>query len=636
MTYSAYIEPFKPSNIHLLDTSDVILLSTEILFRIPFSDLDYETQRSNIVIAYLNQDYALALDLLKSTYTMLPEEYKKDLTEVLFQLSEGEIDRKDDSRKNESRRYFESKLVISAWRHEFLSERFSSLQKLASFMRNHNENCAYLPVEIANLEQAETVLKPIRDYVPDASSEFVIALRSHQKSLSGQKDRGRKKVDNALTMHQGIIKNTSPTPYDFHTSALRQNSIVDAFEINTEIENGFSVTNKYTPFVNSVSGTTYDLAALLLCYIEERKEDPVLQKDIDNIVLFFLLFTCKEGYHSLHEMLAVLTVDKIVDYLFKLHQISVGSNSLQPYLTTPFRDAAKNALVLASRKIVHRQLPNLQTEEDASNSGLSISSSSNSSFALRNFSLFSPEQLSTRTIEKITLIVQLRLEITVNASTKRPQPFFGALVKKIIPQDEAPIYFSEANGTSELLEFLKKSLPRFHINHAGTEICLNDHFSAAENPLSNKARVVKIPLANGFNFRTPDGVLLKYNDPSFIRMLAKLYEHEGTEFTFDASLNDFNLPTKAGLFKKEINVSSSFGNFKVIPLEAMMGEADSKLSLLISPATLAPLSNIISDALGTYNGWAIPGGSAPPYLTIAQAFVDRDLKDVLQTSPACG
>ena len=94
-----------------------------------------------------------------------------------------------------------------------------------------------------------------------------------------------------------------------------KNRLVDTFKIDPNKVGGYSKTHKEIPSVNSISGTTYTLAAVLTEFIKKYKNDPDLEKDVNNITQGFLAFTCKSGFHSYGEMLDVLK-DKSVKNFF--------------------------------------------------------------------------------------------------------------------------------------------------------------------------------------------------------------------------------------------------------------------------------------------------------------------------------
>jgi hypothetical protein len=99
-------------------------------------------------------------------------------------------------------------------------------------------------------------------------------------------------------------------------------------------------------------------------------------------------------------------------------------------------------------------------------------------------------------------------------------------------------------------------------------------------------------------------------------------------------LDNFNLPTKATLFSKEENgITADRATINAIKLKALAGEEmDSKLTLLIHPDELFPIAKVIRTAIKNYKGFATPIGDAEPYLTVAQAFLDRDISNILESS----
>jgi hypothetical protein len=90
---------------------------------------------------------------------------------------------------------------------------------------------------------------------------------------------------------------------------------------------GYSAARAIEPYVNSISGTTYRLVAILKIYMEKNANDPDLEMDVKNIVKAFVGFTCKKGYHSLIEIVDALN-DPGVQKLFEERNIKLNTNFL--------------------------------------------------------------------------------------------------------------------------------------------------------------------------------------------------------------------------------------------------------------------------------------------------------------------
>ncbi|KGP64112.1 hypothetical protein EP47_08185 [Legionella norrlandica] len=143
-------------------------------------------------------------------------------------------------------------------------------------------------------------------------------------SISNSKDRGpkRKLPEELISQNPGIVKSISPMPVNELLPTAMSNKVADIFEIDPSIVRGYSKTNTQVPYVNSVSGTTFVLVAVLTHYIEKYKNDSNLENDTNHIIQAFLSFTCKCGYHSLAEMQDVLN-DPAVKEIFATNNITI-------------------------------------------------------------------------------------------------------------------------------------------------------------------------------------------------------------------------------------------------------------------------------------------------------------------------
>ena len=261
----------------------------------------------------------------------------------------------DDPLRNNSRRYFDTKLatILSTT----TSEPFEHTQKLAALI-NRRMGRELAPEIINTKIDSDAVIGTIRTIGDDHTETRVRmeGLRADAESLSGSKDRGGKRTpDKLYSRAPGIMKSTSTVPYDEISDETMTNRVTDLFRIDPSKTDGYSASRQTIPFVNSISGTTYALASVLDDYMEENKEDPNLQRDVDNIVKDFISFTCKNGYHSLGEMLDVLK-EPAVQKLF--HSRGLTPTSLpREVVDKAFETGAQYSSHMALKTLVQQELP---------------------------------------------------------------------------------------------------------------------------------------------------------------------------------------------------------------------------------------------------------------------------------------
>lgn len=298
-----------------LDSSDFILIALDILKhkkRGLSEESDIDELIEEIKVDYMELNYPDAIKkLIEAT-----GELEHSTIGVLLEAAAERAALNNRPEQAESRRYFENRLVNLQWNTLDNESHYQSLERLALFMSKSNadyaEKQAFSKLEkIQSLDGIEAVIAAMRGFGEETASirEKEAALRMEDKlPLSKFKDRGSKRntEDVGFTLNPGIIRANSPIPIDERRPRPRLGSVADSFVIDSEIPEGYSARNVAVPFVNSLSGTTYTLAAVLQQYIEENRGSPHLQQDIDNITQAFVAFTCKSGFHSMSEMIDVI------------------------------------------------------------------------------------------------------------------------------------------------------------------------------------------------------------------------------------------------------------------------------------------------------------------------------------------
>ncbi|WP_419420479.1 hypothetical protein ACNVED_04045 [Legionella sp. D16C41] len=330
-----------------IDTSDFILIALEI---IKIKNKHLVTQNS-----ILEAIEAIKMDYLKINYTDAIEKLiavAKILNEPnivrLFEQAAIKAAKNSKPEQVESRRYFETKLATEHWKTLDTTEHQDSLDRLAKYMVGANNLYAEMKgfsklKKVNNLKDIEMVIAAIRGFGEDETATAVvlnkiIEMRHEENALSDFKDRGAQRMlqDVGYSQNPGIIKANCPIPLVELSEEPILGGITNSFSIDRTIKDGYSAKNVDIPFVNSVSGTAYTLAAVLNEYVKENLQSPTLQKDIDNIIETFLAYTCKSGFHSLSEMIDVLNSPEVTkvfaEYGLKTN-ISFSKEALETAIT---------------------------------------------------------------------------------------------------------------------------------------------------------------------------------------------------------------------------------------------------------------------------------------------------------------
>ncbi|USQ13330.1 hypothetical protein J2N86_11635 [Legionella lytica] len=347
-----------------IDTSDFILIALDILHNEKSTSNEPEQLTSLIKECkqnYLDLDYEATTEKLITVARTLADKSIAGLLESTAKRAA----KNSNPEKVQSRRYFENHLVNEQWAslnnesHKDSMDRFAKFMAGANLLYSEQENFAKLK-KVNNLEDMEMVIAAMRGF--GEKTESILSRESSMRKeenepLSKFKDRGRKRdsKDVGDTLNPGIIKANTPTPVDELREKAVTGSITDSFLINKKIESGYSSTNVDVPFVNSVSGTAYTLAAVLDQYIEQNSKEPNLQTDVNNIVQVFVSFTCKSGFHSLSEMADVLRSPE-VEEVFRKHNLNINYSCPIEILDETIKASTQYAETRAAQKMSLHEL----------------------------------------------------------------------------------------------------------------------------------------------------------------------------------------------------------------------------------------------------------------------------------------
>lgn len=344
-----------------LDRSDYIVIVTKILKEIIKDNPDYQNSVLNIQQNYAKEDYDAAMNGINNVCSQYKNEINdKALISLIKKVQSGLV---DNPLRNESRRYFETKLSQGLWKSLHKTE-FDSLSKLANVMK---ENLVTIKKELPRLDElpdltdlaglsqsekqehlssleavlnrvtrhggidfegAEEFIDCARSY-SELSMEALLTeqhLRSAPEGIAKKKDRGPKKInpktDTIYSVNPGIIKSSSPMPNDERLTNVQKNKITDIFNIDPKKIEGFSSIYPNVPFVNSISGSTFAFVGILKQYMEKHKDDPKLEADINRLLKVRIPFTLQQGFHSLSEMTSVLK-DPAVQQIFDEYGVKI-------------------------------------------------------------------------------------------------------------------------------------------------------------------------------------------------------------------------------------------------------------------------------------------------------------------------
>ena len=356
MTYSEYIKSLQYNK---LDSSDVILLSLQIL-KSNLKNSELEDLKS----AYIEGNYSKAKNLLVSilkTHKQSLNEFDPSLISIIKDALSKTVDVPE---HNVSRRYFETRFSADMWQSLNKNDLASINDLLATIKRvndsepSEEKKLQSLPEKVTNIDQAYRVISTIRDFGDNNSSMLAIRTPLRRESpLPKTKDRwdDNPKPDTQYSMNPGIMRANNPMPVDERLGKQSKNRTTDTFYINRGLEAGFSATRENVPFVNSVSGTAFSMVVAIKLYLEDQKQlgqksQAQLNSEVNAIVHAFLGYTCMNGYHSLGEMTEVLK-EPAVEKLLGQYGVSINK-----HITSNNVDEVLEGAAFYTNELIKRQL----------------------------------------------------------------------------------------------------------------------------------------------------------------------------------------------------------------------------------------------------------------------------------------
>lgn len=326
-----------------LDESDFILLSVKYLEKSLGKKREFAGFFEDIERLYFKQNYKEAiekiLDFCKKNESLLSQKVVQRLVEVAPRL-------KSNPKDNESRRLYET----------LYADHLESVIKQESDLSVFNElRDSYNAVKPEYAVTHETEIKTL-DEAKQFILSFVMLNDNVELPLKAQserypkKDRSREELGNTPSANPGIMKPNSPNFPDNLVPARD----VPKIAINEKVVGGYSKTKPTTPFVASLSGTTYSLMVVLKDYIEKHKTDKDIEKKVNQIINLWISSYIKEGYHSYSEVVDVLT-EPFIQSTFDEANIKLNYGVLDE-THAEFRKAQDYVFGMTIRSAMHHEL----------------------------------------------------------------------------------------------------------------------------------------------------------------------------------------------------------------------------------------------------------------------------------------
>lgn len=163
----------------------------------------------------------------------------------------------------------------------------------------------------------------------------------------------------------GVMKGCSPVFYDAQREPMR-NMLVDSSTVAPDNKEGkqwfWNNNRQYSSYVGSISGHTCNIVGMLAKYMENYKEDPDLQNDINLFLIQVIGVYAKRGFHAMLEVIDVLH-DPYVQDIFKGYGVQVNLYSyfkenpeLAGFLQHAMNDATTYTQALVNKKHVKEAL----------------------------------------------------------------------------------------------------------------------------------------------------------------------------------------------------------------------------------------------------------------------------------------
>ncbi|HBC0467240.1 TPA: type IV secretion protein Dot [Legionella pneumophila] len=326
-----------------LDESDFILLSVKYLEKSLGKKREFAGFFEDIERLYFKQNYKEAiekiLDFCKKNESLLSQKVVQRLVDIAPKL-------KSNPKDNESRRFYET---LYADHLESVIKQESDLSVFNELRDSYNavkpEYAVTHETEIKTLDEAKQFI--LSFVMLNDNVELPLKARSERYP---KKDRSREELGNTPSANPGIMKPNSPNFPD----NLVPTRDVPKIAINEKVVDGYSKTKPTTPFVASLSGTTYSLMVVLKDYIEKHKADKDIEKKVNQIMKLWISSYIKEGYHSYSEVVDVLT-EPFIQSIFDEANIKLNYGVLDK-THVEFRKAQDYVFGMTSRAAMHHEL----------------------------------------------------------------------------------------------------------------------------------------------------------------------------------------------------------------------------------------------------------------------------------------
>ena len=326
-----------------LDESDFILLAVKLLEKKIGKTPCFPVFFEQIKRQYLDQDYKGAitniLSLCKKNETIVVEHVAKVLDKAATQLT-------NNPKENVSRRFYETLYARHLERIIRENNDFSMFDELNTVYDAVKPEYAVNDlVQISNFEDARTLLLSFLILNDNVELEL-----KEGSAIYRTKDRSRAELGKILSTNPGIMK---PNSANFTDNRVPSQSI-PKINIDEGKREGYSKRNPQTPFVASLSGTTFSLVFVLQHYIEKHQADNNLEAKVNRIIELWVAAYITDGYHSYGEVIDIFK-DPYIQSIFSKANIKLNY-ALVNDTSDVFRQAQDYAFGIATRAIMHPQL----------------------------------------------------------------------------------------------------------------------------------------------------------------------------------------------------------------------------------------------------------------------------------------
>jgi hypothetical protein len=341
-----------------LDSSEYIVLSMGYLQNKAGTDAGALDTLKQIRENHANGNYVDAKKLIIKILTDHPTVADPEMADLIRKRA---ATLKDNPDENHNRRFIETRLAALLEKNLSDSKNFSSVAKLVPIMEKMGIGPLLQRNRIPPLKTTGKSLAEAREnilLICMLNDNIEMGLKGAVEDYKN-KDRFEKSTDpkdkRVASRNLGIMKAITPNFYDLITERDTQSRIADRFKVDSSKAKGFSATNESVPFINSISGTTFTLSALLTEYMKAHKGEPELQTDVNNIIQTFMAVYVTQGFHSLGEMTLVLNHPNI-QKIFAENNVKLNLGFPPAVLNLAYQEAELYTKVTCNKRAMQDQL----------------------------------------------------------------------------------------------------------------------------------------------------------------------------------------------------------------------------------------------------------------------------------------